>query len=130
MQAVHLTGKYQTSEGADIKCPYNTSEHINNLFLRSADDLKAKHFDYYCQGQMNMLIRNWKVFRFVSYDPRMIEKKYRMKIVNIYPDESWVCEFKERLQAAIETVNVMIAEIATSTVVASYEPELQTMIIT
>lgn len=99
------------SEGADIKCPFNTSEHVSNLLLQSGDDLKNEHWDYYCQGQFLMHMKNWERFYFVSYDPRPIEPKYRLKILVIYPDDVWVAEFKARLNEAIITLNAMMANL-------------------
>lgn len=98
-------------DGADIKCPYNTSEHIKNLLLKSVDDLKAERWEFYCQGQMNMFIRKWKKFHLVSYDPRMIEPSLRLKIITFYPDSEWILEFNERLGAAIELMQEIVSSL-------------------
>lgn len=118
-------------EGADIKCPFNTDEHILNFRIQSADEFKDLRWEYYCQGQMNMFIRKWKKFHFVSYDPRMIERKYRLKIVTVYPDTEWVDEFKYRLDEAIKELQSLLElmDACPSVVIAHYEPELQTTII-
>lgn len=98
------------SEGADFKCPYNSSEHVKNTLFKSAEDLEKERWEYYCQGQMNMIIRSWKKFHFVSYDPRMVEPKFRIKVITIYKDEAWEKEFNERLKFAIEEANNMLGQ--------------------
>jgi hypothetical protein len=95
-------------EGADIKCPFNSAEHVRNLLLKSANDFKEERWEYYCQAQMSMLVRGWKKFHFVSYDPRMIEKKLRLKILTVYPDQEWREAFEIRLSAAIEEVKSIL----------------------
>lgn len=97
-------------EGADIKCPYNSAEHVKNLELTSAS-FPDERWEYFCQGQMNMYMRGWKVFYFVSYDPRIVEKHLKLKIITIYPDEQWVREFNERLGKAVEELERIIANI-------------------
>lgn len=95
-------------EGADIKCPYNTSEHIKNMMLKSVEEFKNERWEYYCQGQMNMKIRGWKKFHFVSYDPRMIEESHRLKVITMYPDSEWLKEFDKRINAAIDEVKAIM----------------------
>lgn len=116
-------------EGSDIKCPYNTSEHITNLLIRSAAEYKEERWEYYCQAQMSIKIRNWSKFSAVSYDPRPIEPNLRLKVLPIYPDEQWMKDFKLRLASAIEILEEMRQTLNTSLFVASYDPELNTVII-
>jgi hypothetical protein len=98
-------------EGAEFKCPYNTSNHIENLLMKSEYDLKTERWETYCQIQMGIFIRGWKCCSYGSFDPRMIEPKYRLKIIVIYPDEAWVTEFKSRLAEAIEILEEMEKEL-------------------
>lgn len=55
----------------EVKCPFNTANHIHNLLIRSADDLRKAHFDYYIQVQCNMILTQKHEALFVSYDPRV-----------------------------------------------------------
>lgn len=110
------------SDGADVKCPFNTAEHVKNLLLNAVDSFKDERWDYYCQGQMNMYIRGWERFHFVSYDPRMIEPALRLKIITFYPDSEWIKEFNERLSAAIEEVTRIIESI--EVVLIEHDPEV------
>jgi hypothetical protein len=113
----------EDQEGADVKCPFNTDEHVTNLMIKSVDDFKDVRWEYYCQGQMNMLIRRWKKFHFVSYDPRIIEKRLRLKIISMYPDSEWIKEFTERSAAAIERLNEILEGLeAPSVFIAQNDP--------
>lgn len=118
-------------EGADIKCPYNTDEHILNLRIQSADEFKKLRWEYYCQGQMSMLIRKWKVFHFVSYDPRLIERKLRLKIISAYPDGEWIGEFTDRFAEAVDDVKRTIALLdkSPSVLICEYDNELEATLI-
>jgi hypothetical protein len=109
--------------GADFKCPYNSAEHLKNLQLKSAADFKKKRWEYYCQGQMNMKIRGWKQFHFVSYDHRFVDPRYRLKIITVYQDQHWIDDFERRLNAAMEEIQQMINPINLSLPVI---PNIQT----
>lgn len=97
--------------GADFKCPYNSHIHLENLLIKDQEEFKAKRWEYYCQAQMGMVVRGWKVFYFVSYDPRIVETQYQMKVLEIYPDEAWREEFEVRLNAAIERVKEILNQL-------------------
>lgn len=94
--------------GADIKCPYNSAEHIRNLMLKSAEDLKEERWEYYCQLQMSMIVMGWTHAIFFSYDPRIVEFKFNHKLLMVHPDAAWHAEFIERLAAATERLNDII----------------------
>lgn len=97
--------------GADFKCPYNSDEHIKNLLLKNEEDFKNKRWEYYCQGQMGMYVRGWKVFHFVSYDPRMIKEQHKMKIIKSYPDVKWRQELELRLEKGTDRLLEMVEEV-------------------
>lgn len=86
--------------GADFKCPYNSHIHLENLLLKDQEEFKSKRWEYYCQAQMGMLVREWDVFYFVSFDPRVVETQYKLKVLEISPDYVWREEFEMRLKAA------------------------------
>lgn len=105
-------GEEDMNQGADFKCPFNSAEHVKNLLLSGVDDFKEERWEYFCQGQMSMKVRGWKKFHFVSYDPRMVEHKYRLKVITMYPDSEWVKEFDQRLVAAIGEMIAMVSEVS------------------
>lgn len=55
----------------EVKCPFNTTNHIQNLLIRNNEDLKQAHVDYYFQIQCNMILARKEEALFVSYDPRV-----------------------------------------------------------
>lgn len=61
--------------GVEIKCPYNSSNHVNYLL----GHVPSK-YDWQMQGLMWLTKRDW--WDFVSYDPRMPEnlRLYRRRI--------------------------------------------------
>lgn len=118
-------------EGADFKCPYNSAEHLKNLTLKSAADLEKERWEYYCQGQMNMKIRKWKRFHFVSYDPRFVDPRFQLKIITIYPDYKWLKEYDERLNAAVDEIEKIFNDLdpAFSIVTAHHDAEVGVTIV-
>lgn len=96
--------------GADVKSPYNSDIHLENLFIETQEQFKKERWEYYCQAQMNMKTRKWKEFYFVSYDPRM-PSILKLAILKITPDEEWVTEFEERLSKAIERKNELMEKL-------------------
>lgn len=66
----------------EIKCPFNSHEHLQHSMLKDADDLKDYAPEYYWQMQANMLFANREQAFFVSYDPRF-EIQYQLKVLKI-----------------------------------------------
>lgn len=58
----------------ELKCPYNSGVHLDNLILASKkpneEFFKEYHRDYYWQIQNNLHVTGRKWAHFVSYDPR------------------------------------------------------------
>lgn len=61
---------------AEIKCPYNSGGHIENLVLANklptAAEFKEWHKEYYWQIQNNLMATGRDFCRFISYDPRFV----------------------------------------------------------
>lgn len=93
----------------EIKAPYNSKYHVDHLLLSSAEDLKKENFDHYAQIQMNLLCTGKTLCYFISYDPRLIEPRLRMKILKVYRDEEFITEIKERISEATKQINVFMA---------------------
>jgi hypothetical protein len=61
-----------TVNGAlEIKCPYNSVNHLQHCLIDSAETFKAKHPDYYWQCMSHMITLNVDWCDFVSFDPRI-----------------------------------------------------------
>lgn len=85
----------------EIKCPLNPVVHLQNLLIKSADDLKALRPEYYYQVQMQMAVCNIPVCDFVSYYPE-IDPDFRMISVTILMNDKDVDLMKTRIAQAVE----------------------------
>ena len=88
----------------EIKCPYNSVNHVETLLNGMPTVHKAQ-----VQGQMWVTCRDW--CDFVSYDPRMPEKQQlyvqRIKRDNKYIEdlESKIAEFLNNVKLKISIIN-------------------------
>jgi hypothetical protein len=55
----------------EIKCPYNSVNHLKHCLINSAEYFKAKHPEYYWQCLSHMVTLKVEWCDFVSYDPRI-----------------------------------------------------------
>lgn len=115
--------------GADFKCPFNSAEHVKNLLLQSAEDLKNERFEYYSQLQKSMLKRGWGAAYFVSYDPRMAFESLQLKVITVYPDQEWIDEYNKRIPLAIELLKETLNSVMNSVLIATYDEEAGATII-
>jgi len=80
----------------EIKCPYNSSEHLNHLMMETDEDLKDGKPEYYWQVVANMIFTGKDKAIFVSYDPRF-EPEYQLKTLKINLNFDDASLLKERL---------------------------------
>lgn len=66
----------------EIKCPFNSSKHIDFMMMEKSDDLLKLSKQYYYQCQANMMFCQMEYLDFISYDPRL-SPLLRMKILRI-----------------------------------------------
>lgn len=57
----------------EIKCPFNSANHIKHCMVKSAEDLKDIAEGYYWQIQSNLLVTDRDYAFFISYDPRVAQ---------------------------------------------------------
>lgn len=119
----------ESEEGADMKCPYNSAEHLKNLTLESAEDLANERWEYYCQLQFSMKMRGWKVAYFVSYDPRFVYDWMQLKVITVYPDQEWREELSKRLPAATKALKAMVKKFTNPVLLASHDNQVGATII-
>jgi len=101
----------EISTGIEIKCPYNSSNHIKYMTIKNASDLKSVAKEYYWQICQQLLITGYKAWEFVSYDPRMINDRYKMYVVPIVPLSGDIDLLKDRLSQAVEMKESIINQI-------------------
>lgn len=76
----------------EIKCPYNSSVHAAYLLMMSAEDLRRVRPEYYAQIQGNLLVTGRKWADFVSFDPRMQNDVFALKVLRIERDEAFIAK--------------------------------------
>lgn len=92
----------------EVKCPFNSANHIKFLTMESQEQLKEDNFDYYCQTQSNLLFVKREFAHFISYDPRVIDHRLRLAILEVKRDEELIKDIEERIKAATVIVkNIM-----------------------
>lgn len=88
----------------EVKCPYNSGIHTENLLAslkrESNDWMKKNRKDYYVQMHMEMLCLKKRMGYFISYDPRPLEERHRLAIIEIKMDIELCNEIDERITAA------------------------------
>jgi hypothetical protein len=99
----------------ELKCPFNSSNHIGFLIASVSDDaaswVKSNYPEYYAQVQFNMMCAKLDKSVLASYDPRTVEPKYRMAVINIPKDEDYCKILDERISMAVEVIKVRLAEL-------------------
>jgi hypothetical protein len=96
----------------EVKCPFNSGNHINFLMMEKAEQLKVENFNYYCQIQMNLLCTKRDLAHFISYDPRVIDHRLRLAILEVARDEEIIKEIEERIKAATVIVKNLLSKLA------------------
>jgi hypothetical protein len=100
-------GVTDDGEVLEVKCPYNSGEHIEHLLLNSEEDLKYYAPEYYWQITANMIFTGLEKAVFISYDPRFAEDHLQVKILrfNINPEHKEL--LLERLSEAEKQLAVL-----------------------
>lgn len=86
------------SFGIEVKCPYNPSIHLDNLFLDSVEFKKARK-EYYYQIQGYAILTGIMDWYFISYDPRQ-QEPFKLRHLKIEKDEIDVALINKKLQIA------------------------------
>jgi putative phage-type endonuclease len=84
----------------EIKCPWNTANHIETLLNGMPDDHRAQ-----VQGQMWITGRQW--CDFVSYDPRMPEP-LQLHVQRIQRDPSFIADLEARITSFLQQVGTQV----------------------
>lgn len=90
--------------GVEVKCPYNSVEHLNNLkYGRQIEAL----YKYQIQGYMWIYELDW--IDFISYDPRFPEE-YKLFVKRITPDKEMIQDISNRCDLAYDLAIQSIKE--------------------
>jgi len=85
--------------GLEIKCPYNSGNHLQNLLLTCAEELLGLRPEYFWQCYTYMWLFGYKQWKFCSYDPRFSGEK-KMLILNITQDDNVMKSLQNRVTEA------------------------------
>ncbi|MCL2596235.1 MAG: YqaJ viral recombinase family protein [Paludibacter sp.] len=96
----------------EIKCPYNSVNHIENT-LMNLEAFKKERKEYYAQIQVNMLVTDTNICDFVSFDPRMIDEKLQLSILEVPKDSEFQKLILQRVEAATEILRDTVKKINT-----------------
>lgn len=55
----------------EIKCPFNSTNHLKHCLIDSPEYFKKYHSDYYWQCISHMIVTSTNICHFVSFDPRI-----------------------------------------------------------
>ena len=90
----------------EVKCPYNTVNHLNNFLF---EDLKSHKKEYYWQIQMNLLATGREWCDYVSYDPRC--KENRISVRRIDRNEEDITFMSEKIERAAQELNKILSKL-------------------
>lgn len=92
----------------EIKCPKNSSIHLQYSLMQNAEDLKVMNSNYYWQCYSHLLATGAKWCDFVSYDMYQENSIHRIRI---YPDEFVFNQIRERISLANDEVESILKKV-------------------
>lgn len=116
--------------GAEIKCPFNTTHHVTHLLIETPEDLKVEKPEYYGQCQFNMMCSKREKWFFISYDPRVLQYRQQIHILEIPKDKEYCEQLEERIMEAVKMLKVYLDCINPSVVVAERDNDVGATIVT
>jgi putative phage-type endonuclease len=90
--------------GIEIKCPWNTSVHLNTMLSRNVPS------DYEWQVQGNMACSGALWWDFVSFDPRL-EDGLDLVVIRVQRDDEMIGDLEERLKEFVEVMEAKLKKI-------------------
>jgi len=96
--------------GIEIKCPYESENHLKHLLLKNQQDLKELKPQYYWQCMFALMVTDFDYWEFISFDPRFTNN-LQMFVMQIKPVESEILFLKGRLTEALEMYNDIIKRV-------------------
>lgn len=93
-------GLIDDDAGVETKCPESTT-HATYLQLQTVEEFQKLKPDYYWQCMGGMYVTGRQKWLFVSYDPRFLEPRLRLKVMIIYRNEDDIKFLDKRLKQAI-----------------------------
>lgn len=82
----------------EIKCPFDSGNHVRYLTLQTPLAIKEEVPEYYWQMVANMVFTGTEICHFISYDPRVKHKQLQLHVVEV----PLIAEEKEQLLERID----------------------------
>lgn len=96
---------------AEIKCPFNGANHLQNILCRhNVQKFKKTRFEYYVQVQIAMWSSGKNKTVFISYDPRQKEH-LKLYVITIPIDLEFIDELKIVIGEAIARRDEAVREL-------------------
>lgn len=99
--SITADGDGKIDVGAEIKCPKDPAIHSKRLEWKDQYDIRENYILAYTQMQTLLMCTGAFEWHFVSYDPRQIFKRDRVKIIAVKPDKNFQNNLEIRLKQAI-----------------------------
>ena len=87
--------------GIEIKCPFTQVEHLRNLMIKSAAELKEEKPQYYWQIQMLLAVTEWDYIDYISFS-MFYPVEYSLCALKIEPNKTDIEFLKSRILQAVE----------------------------
>lgn len=96
--------------GLEVKCPFNSVNHLKHLLINSQQYFKDNHAEYYWQTQSHCLTLDTAWCDFVSYDPR-VKEQLQLFVFRVHRNDEDLKKSKERIEQAMEYENLIIKQL-------------------
>jgi hypothetical protein len=107
---INITEAGTIDFGAEIKCPINPMYHYDRLKWKDQWSLKDNYPLCYTQIQNLLMFTKAQEWHFVSFDDRQLIKRYKSKIIPVFPDKTFQNNFEIRLRQAVKEKYISISE--------------------
>lgn len=88
----------------EIKCPYNTSNHVETLLGKPISK------GYFAQIQGNLYVTGRQWCDYISYDPRILKEQSQIVITRVQRDEDYIQNLEHRLLQFLEHLYFLLKE--------------------
>lgn len=93
----------------EIKCPFNSANHIKHCSLKDVEDFKSECPEYYYQIQSNLNVTGRAYAFFISYDPRVTQCPLYVLLVK--RDEKDIQLINECLEVATNELKTILEKL-------------------
>lgn len=93
----------------EIKCPFNSANHVKHCSLKDVEDFKSECPEYYYQIQSNLNVTGRAYAFFISYDPRI--EQCPLYVILVKRNEKDIELINECLEVAINELKAILEKL-------------------